>query len=151
VLGATHATYLPFGNLYLLESDIDDYFVASYAGRPQLYLELHRVLGSQAGPPTTLLNHEPFSRSTPSEIAFKENREVWGGMFWEIRTKLTRDTADKILADAWIQMPTQVKESDIAATFLKSLLTVADKSSHNAGETIRSVLHDRGFPHPSVG
>jgi hypothetical protein len=78
-----------YQDLYLLESDLADYFVGSFADRPEL----------NVGTPVfrTLINQETFEAVAQPNTAWRERREVWGGAFWAIRSKLGREVTDKIL------------------------------------------------------
>ena len=100
--------------MYLLESDLADYFVASFANQPRIY--------HVSGPPNerTLDREMSFDASMNAMEAWKQGREVWGSAFWAIRESLKpqTDVADRILAIAWQRVGTADKRQDTISQFL---------------------------------
>jgi hypothetical protein len=138
-----------FWEIYLLESDLADYFIASFASRPELFKGVAGVLNLSKGYVRTLENRRMFSTSTDPEAAFREGREMWGGAFWAIRSALGHDDTDKILATAWRRMAEVKLGADTARNFIEAALSGAEDSGRpEARDTIIKVLRNRRFPIP---
>jgi hypothetical protein len=129
-------------NLYLLESDLADYFVGSYADRPELNRNIEFVR-------RTLMNKRDFRDAQPPRQAFEEAREVWGAAFWAIRQSLRRASSDAILADAWRKLPDRFDDKDTASMFIDALLRSATTiGTSGAVASIKDILRERHFPVP---
>ena len=135
---------------FLLESDLADYFVCSFSGRPQFGQDLAKTLNYPTPFYRSLESRRPFHDAKPAIAAFNENREVWGGAFWEIRAALGQNAADKILATAWKNMPPLGPKAHVAPVFIKTLLDAAEDSvSPEASKEVSKILRHRKFPLPN--
>ena len=76
--------------------------------------------------------------------------EVWGGLFWEIRTNLGRSVADSLAADAWLQIRGEaagpLPATAINRSFVETILGLADARGEPTVSSIRETLRDREFP-----
>ena len=75
--------------------------------------------------------------------------EMWGGAFWELRTKPDPDLADRIVVRAWQTMAWPVEEQSIDASFISALLKATETlaGSPRVAE-VRAVLGRRKIPVP---
>jgi hypothetical protein len=130
-------------HMYLLESDLADYFVASFANEPRIY--------HASGPPNerNLDRKIAFDASMNASEAWKQGREVWGSAFWAIRESLKphTDVADRILAMAWQRVGTVDKRQDTISQFLSAVKIAAlDGGSLEIQSKVVQVLRERRFP-----
>jgi hypothetical protein len=129
--------------IYLLESDLADYFVASFANQPRIY--------HVSGPANerNLDRKIMFDASMNATEAWKQGREVWGSTFWAIRESLEPhpEVADRILAMAWQRVGTLDKRQDTISQFLNALKNAAlDGGSLDTQAKVVQVLRERKFP-----
>jgi hypothetical protein len=129
--------------LSLLESGLASYFPCSFKGDP-------RFAPSISGGDWNLKNTRKITELDLQDTAvrFSKAIPVWGGVFWELRENLGRDTADGLLLKTWFALASQKKLTDlqIPSRFASVLLETAGK--HEAGQhsaRIRSILSSRGF------
>jgi hypothetical protein len=128
--------------IYLLESDLADYFVASFANQARIY--------HVSGPPNerSLDKKITFDASMNATEAWKQGREVWGSAFWAIRESLKPhpEVADRILATAWRKFHAY-KGQDAISQFLIALKDAAlSDGSLETQARVVSVLSERKFP-----
>jgi hypothetical protein len=129
--------------IYLLESDLADYFVASFANQSRI----HHASGPQNE--RNLDRKITFDASMNASEAWKQGREVWGSAFWAIRESLKpqTDVADRILALAWQKVGTVDKRQDTISQFLSALKNAAlDAGSLEIQSRVVQVLRERKFP-----
>ena len=131
--------------LTAVESGVADYFAASFLDSP--------VLGAVAA--KVLMPGESYIRRMDHQRTYREGPregrspihgmgEIWGGAFWEMRERLTKDVFDPLLVTAWRASGSSTQE------FLASLLqTARAKRSKNDAGIIREILERREFPVPS--
>jgi hypothetical protein len=137
-------------HLYLIESDLADYFVCSFANRPQFAQNVASVLKLGTPYVRTLDNQNTFNRSMDATDAFMKGREIWGGAFWAIRSSLTAEVADKILVKAWQRLGPVEMGGDAASKFITALISAAiEGGSPEARSTITNILRQRKFPLPT--
>jgi hypothetical protein len=129
-------------HLYLLESDLADYFVASFANQSRIFhvsgLPNERNLDKKL----------IFDASMNATEAWKQGREVWGSAFWAIRESLKPhpEVADRILAMAWQRVGTVDKRQDAISQFLSALKNAAlDGGSVETQAKVVQVLRERKF------
>jgi hypothetical protein len=71
--------------------------------------------------------------------------DAWGGLFWDIRTKLGKTIADKLVYDAWRVLADQ-NDDTVGRSFVANLLFQARTRAGAEGETaVREILLRRGF------
>lgn len=130
-----------------IESGLADYFAGSFLRNPRVGEVIARLEGFQTPYLRTLDNERKFSEfaALPEGMQYHSGGEIWGGAFWQMRSRLGREKLDPILAKAWLA-EAALEEEPTAKSFIGALLTAAeDKTSADA---IRSVLRHRGFPLP---
>ncbi|HEY1928286.1 MAG TPA: hypothetical protein VGG92_12545 [Caulobacteraceae bacterium] len=134
---------------YLLESDVADYFVCSYAGRSTFAPGYARANGQ----PRLLENDTAYSLLGDPRQAWLDNSEIWGGALWAIRKRLGPVAADFIVAKAWTEMPTiEANDDEVASKFIAALATSAQAISSRTildAEGVSAaieILSQRGFP-----
>jgi TIR domain/Protein of unknown function (DUF3040) len=131
-----------------IESALADYFPCSFADRPSFGEIVAAVMN--LGPYLRNLNNSRKFDETP-ELGGEvhERGEIWGGAFWELRSLLGRDLADRLLARAWQSMAWPIAERDTARKFIDALLSNARESTSDQQVTeISTTFRKRGFPTP---
>jgi hypothetical protein len=130
-----------------IESGLADYFAGSFLNNPRVGEVIARLEGLDVPYLRTLDNERRYSEfaALEQEMQYHSGGEIWGGAFWEMRSRLGREKLDPILARAWL-VEAASEQEPTAKSFVAALLTAAeDKISADA---IRSVLRHRGFPVP---
>jgi len=114
----------------LLESGLADYFPCSYLNKATVGEGFMRV-AKEAGQTNT---DKPWIRNLDNDRTFTEisrganeqnGAEVFGGAFWDLRKRLTREVSDALLARAWMAAkPNDFKgiSRDVAKRFRDLLL-----------------------------
>jgi hypothetical protein len=126
-------------DLFLIKSDLADYFVASFADRPEL------STGTAAA--RNLDNQTTFDSAHPALDAWRGNRLVWGGLFWAIRNAIGPQMADQILASAWLKMAKASTEGNAPAKFIAVVMTATrEVASAESERVIVETLRQRKFP-----
>ena len=73
-----------------------------------------------------------------------EMQNAWGGIFWEIRGKLGRNEADKLLYEAWRSLTDQ-ENTRVGRSFISNLMTQArQRLGENGATSVRRILTERG-------
>jgi hypothetical protein len=133
-----------------IESALADYFPCSFADRP-IFGEIVAAVFNLPKPYVRNLNNsrrfdeEPDSRGSVT----LDRGEVWGGAFWEIRSVLGRDVADRLLARAWQSMAWPIAEQGTAGKFIDALLVNAGEfASDRQVAEVRKIFRQRRFPIP---
>jgi hypothetical protein len=133
--------------LYPLVMGLSDYFTCSHQDDPTLGEIFVAVVYKGQSDKPYLRKLENDRRFTEAVREPNSRGEIWGGAFWELRTRLGKQAADKIIFSAW----TLVREDDVRndhERFFLSKLIEADQRL-NGGKNaarIRSVFYSRGFP-----
>lgn len=71
--------------------------------------------------------------------------DAWGGIFWEIRTKLGKVNSDKLIYNAWRLLADQ-DDSTVGRSFAVNLLSQARARAGADGEvTVSEILLRRGL------
>jgi hypothetical protein len=131
-----------------IESALADYFPCSFADRPSFGEIVAAVMN--LGPYLRNLNNSrKFDETQELGGEVHERGEIWGGAFWELRSLLGRDLADRLLARAWQSMAWPIAERDTARKFIDALLSNARESASDQQVTeISTTFRKRGFPTP---
>jgi hypothetical protein len=89
-----------------------------------------------------LTKQRPFIdlKSTDNSV-INDGTEIWGSAFWELRTILGQNVADKLLLEAWFSLHAEQVRADRGASFVRKLLDL-DKA-HEV--EIRTVFARRGL------
>lgn len=131
-----------------IESALADYFPCSFSDRPSFGEIVAAVMN--LGPYLRNLNNSRKFDETP-ELGGEvhERGEIWGGAFWELRSLLGRDLADRLLARAWQSMAWPIAERDTARKFIDAvLLNAREIASDRQVAAISATFRKRGFPTP---
>jgi len=135
--------------LYILESDLADYFVCSFADRPGFAQEAAAIPGWGAEIPRDLAGPSDFATLEPAATVVYGRLEVWGRAFWAVRDALGRDGADHLVAAAWKEMPKAENNSEVAQGFLAALLGSARRDfAPDVADRVEAIFVERGFPRP---
>ena len=128
-----------------IESGLADYLSGSYASDPVLGGQrIAKAFGLNQDFIRRLDNARTYVQRQPGDQPH-EHGEIWGGAFWDIRTKLGQETTDRAVAHAWLSMPWPVPENEIVRTFVATLLpTFGDSSAAD----IAAILRHRKIPVP---
>jgi hypothetical protein len=128
-----------------LESGLADYFPCSFNndhlfGERSIHIFRHIPQLRDKQAIRDLLNNRKFGpESATAEI--HDVGEVWGGLFWELRTRLGEGTVDKLLFSAWAALPPAVDGFDVNGEFVRKVLEMAGQNADMA----RAVFKKRGL------
>jgi hypothetical protein len=74
---------------------------------------------------------------------------MWGGAFWDLRTVLGADLADRVVVRAWQTMAWPVEEERIDGSFVSALLQSTEVLAGSPRVAqVRAVLEARKVPVP---
>jgi hypothetical protein len=70
-----------------------------------------------------LTKQRPFIdlKSTDNSV-INDGTEIWGSAFWELRTILGQNVADKLLLEAWFGLHAEQVRADRGASFVRKLI-----------------------------
>jgi hypothetical protein len=138
---------------------LSDYFSCSYEGRPKLGTKFVEVFADKLpddmrkkGLLRDLLNKRPFVKDSASAPEPHDAGEVWGGVFWDIRSifgcksdAAKCSDADKIILAAW-----KTTEIDPPATMdvrlARSIVeNVRQSSGNDQADKVRAAFTRRGL------
>jgi len=130
-----------------IESGLADYFPCSFADR-SYFGEIVAAVMNLGRPYTRDLNNSRKFDETPELEGLPQDRgEIWGGVFWQLRSALRRDLADRLLAKAWQSMTWPIAERDTARKFIDAVLSNAkDMASDQQVAEIKTTFRKRAFP-----
>jgi hypothetical protein len=130
-----------------IESGLADYFPCSFADRPG-FGEIVAAVINLGKPYVRILNNSRrFDETAKRGGEVQDRGEIWGGAFWELRSVLGRDLADRLLVRAWQSVASPLAEQDTARKFIDALLSNAiGIASDRQVTAIRTTFRKRGFP-----
>jgi hypothetical protein len=132
-----------------IESALADYFPCSFADRAGFGEIVATVMNLGKPYVRNLKNSRKFDETMEAGGLVQDGGEVWGGVFWEIRSVLGRDLADRVLARAWQSMAWPIAERDTPRKFIDALLVTAGEiGSDRQVAEIGKIFRQRGFPTP---
>jgi len=131
--------------LWRIESSLADYFVCSFADRPEFGSKVAAVLKLSTPYLKTLDNHliyTPIAGSLQQgdNEALANGSTMWGGAFWAIRARLGQNVTDHLLATVWRAAFATNGSADQA--FAAALL----KAAGDKATVVRAILEDRKIP-----
>jgi hypothetical protein len=89
-----------------------------------------------------LTKQRPLTDIKPTDLSMlNDGTEIWGSTFWELRTMLGKDAADKLLLEAWFGLHAADVRADRGASFVRKLIDL--EKTHEA--EIRAVYARRGL------
>jgi hypothetical protein len=124
-----------------------DYLPCSYRDDPELGREVAAYLRSRGGFDKMAI------RNLESEIRLIDldaphivqvAGEVWGGAFWEIRKLIGKDAADRLLLNAWAEVPTG---GDTEPLFVHRVIGMAGAQK----QAVLAAFTRRSLPSDGVG
>jgi hypothetical protein len=136
-----------------VESGLADYLACSYLDNPRLGEAIAK-----------LLSDKPFIRNLDNDQSFADfakgvsrddldapykGAEVWGGLFWNLRTELGRDSADALVASAWLATKWPEAEDQKSSAFAAALLAAAAQKTPASAASVRKIMTVRRFPVPN--
>lgn len=136
-----------------IESGLADYLACSYLDNPRLGEAVAK-----------LFSDKPFIRNLANDKSFAElqavtsrddmnmpykGAEVWGGLFWNLRTELGRDSADTLVTSAWLATKWPEAEDEKSSAFAAALLAAAAQKTPADVAGIRKIMMARRFPVPN--
>ena len=130
-----------------LQDALADYFACSYQGDPVFGKHYASVFGVEQGFLRDLANSYTFKKSRDDAVPPKRG-EVWGGLFWDIRSLVGKDKADRMLAEAWMESAGISDEQAFIQSFVGSVLKQTEKSSL---EAVKEAISRRGALRLSSG
>jgi hypothetical protein len=134
-----------------IESALADYFSCSFANRP-LFGEIVAAVMNLPRPYIRDLNNSRSFDEAPDVrgSVTLDRGEIWGGAFWELRSVVGQDLADRLLAGAWQSMAWPNAEKETAQKFIDTLLLKAKAMATDQQiAAIVTIFRKRGFPVPS--
>ena len=132
-----------------IESGLADYFPCSFADR-SYFGEIVAAVMNLGRPYTrNLYNSRKFDETPELEGLSQDRGEIWGGAFWELRSVLGRDLADRLLVRAWQSMAWPIAERETTRKFIQAvLLNAREIASDRQVTEISTTFRKRGFPVP---
>ena len=150
LLGADKAEFLSESSFGTIESGVGDYFSGSFAGNPVLGTpQSAQAFGYE-------LNH-PYIRRLDNNLTFRpykagdyphEYGEMWGGAFWDMRSALGAELADRIIALAWQSMPWPIPDDAAVSRFVRQLLAATQQRAETRVADVKRILGQRKIPLP---
>jgi hypothetical protein len=133
-----------------IESALADYFTCSFADRP-LFGEIVAAVMNLPRPYIRNLNNSRRFDEAPDVrgSVTLDRGEIWSGAFWELRSVVGRDLADRLLARAWQSMAWPNTEQETPSKFIDALLrTAKEMTTDQQVAKIRTIFRERRFPTP---
>jgi Spy/CpxP family protein refolding chaperone len=143
----------PLLGVVSLEAGLADYFTCSFTNNPLLgekSIDVFRVQAGEGRFPHPYLrnldNNRSFDEVDPKDPQTTEPHnvgEIWGGVFWKLRSLLGQEAADKLIFSTWTA-------TDIATgfglKFVKKLLDLYQSTGDEKnGNRIKSIFKQRGL------
>ena len=121
-----------------IQGGLADYYTCSYSGDPRL--------GETWRPPYIRnLDNEKTLADIPTgqRGSVTLTAAVWGGAFWELRSRLGPERADRALLDAWTETDRMIPSP---STFVERIVTVAtNDGGPDMSAEIRDLFENRGL------
>lgn len=127
-----------------IEAGLADYFAASFLQNPKVGEAMSKVIGYSQPYLRTMDNERSFTDAKPAQSI--ENGEIWGGLFWELRQRFTREKFDSILAKAWRTVAFPKTGSDAPAVFVQVILDRIREAEPTWLTDAQNILRKRKFP-----
>jgi hypothetical protein len=149
LLASGHESTSWMGQYAAIESALADYFACSFLNDARVGAKLALVLKFDKPQIRNLDNARNFAefKAMANDRMPYDGAEIWGGMFWELRARLGREAADRLLASTWQQFEMPPGEAARAPAFARRL---ADQAARQGGaaqrQAVVAVLRERGFP-----
>jgi hypothetical protein len=140
------------GSIIPIERGLANYFPGSFLDRTTLgavaaqRLASQRLISSDRPYLRNLKNNELVKKLVIANMTEAYSLEdAWGGLIWDIRTKLGKTIADKLVYDAWRLLADQ-NDDTVGRSFVANLLLQAHTRAGADGEAaVREILLRRGL------
>ena len=126
-----------------LEFGLADYLTASFLQNPRIGEVFAKVAKSPKPYLRTMENERKFTEAKAGQDHL-ETAEIWGGLFWELRQRITRERLDPILAKAWQAAAPSIPFT--ASAFVKAMLASIPDDEVSLRRDVQDVLRKREFP-----
>jgi hypothetical protein len=135
------------GQFAAIESGLADYFACSFLNRPKLGEKAAKVwgMGTHIRALDNARSFDDFAALSRERMVYG-GAEIWGGLFWSLRTRLGRADADNILAAAWLTFDVPRQEASRAPAFVQRLVDESKKRGESQHRAAVAALRDRQFP-----
>lgn len=137
------------GHYAALEFGLADYFSCSFLNNPRLGEKAANFFKELGRPYIRNLDNDrqftELAKTTSPEYPYL-GAEIWGGAFWEMRERLSRNVADGLLASVWLNFSFPDRDEDIPAAFVKAALAQAMKSDKRFYDILLASFRQRKFP-----
>lgn len=138
-----------FKGLRTIESGLADYFACSFLNNPRIGEKAAKVLISPSSAfIRNLDNHENYVQRSEEDEFTSGVGVVWGGFFWDLRSKLGAEAADRLLVSAWTSFRPAGPGTAIDRAFMATLLSAATKSNRETVNIVKSAAAARKLPLP---
>lgn len=136
-----------------IEAGLADYYTCSFTNNPHIAEKSIPIFREEHGAekyPHPYLRNLDNDRSfdevdleRAGEAELHDIGEIWGGAFWELRSRLGQETADKLLFSAWMATDSAVGSGvDFVKKLIELYKPTADEKN---GNRIKSVFKQRGL------
>ena len=132
-------------------SGLADYLTCSFNDRAKFgeksAVALNRLYGRKVfkhGYLRTMENQRTFAE-LDSQAEMHDVGEVWGSVFWAIRTLLGRNQADRLLLTAWKETPSQDDSPASFAAFAGKVVALARRDYAGYAADVLAVVQRRGL------
>ena len=132
-----------------IESGLADYFSCSFLGTPKFAEISAKVFNPNAGYLRLLANDKKFTEfASIQDVQMPyQGAEIWGGLFWAIRDRTSRDVADPVFVAAWHAMQWPAEEARRAPAFVDALRAAArSRMTQTHFDAVEEILRAREFP-----
>jgi hypothetical protein len=124
-----------------IESGLANYFVCSFNDEPRF---ARRALAMSGGRESdwSLDNNRSFTELSTSRADPLGDGTIWGGAFWELRTRFGRAVTDRMLYRAWTALSAQQVEEFSGYAFIGQLANIQETPESRAD--VMAVFERRG-------
>lgn len=131
----------------VVDNALSDYFSASFLNDPVVGRAVAAVIGNPGQPYLRRLdNHLSFNEATNgSRHEAHEIGEIWGGLFWDFRTRLGQDKADRLLVRTWQRLGRDRQGGSVIIPFLTCLILEARDSLPGDVPQVLEAMRSRDF------
>lgn len=124
---------------YSVGSGLATYFPCSFSGDPLFAAGDEKI-------EVNLKNKTRFKNRPQDATAAEGVGEVWAGAFWELREKMGKAAADKLLSTAWISWEPSNPRSDLFVGFVGKLVEIDRlQAGGQAVASIQDIFRRRGL------
>jgi hypothetical protein len=135
---------------FAIESALADYFPCSFNDDPlfgEKSVHLFRKYPNFKGKAAIRnLNNDRHFKEAAADPEHHNVGEIWGGAFWELRGRLGKNAADRLLYTTWTGIDPSVRSANVNVDFVKKLMETAPTiGMAEQANDIRVVFRRRGL------